>query len=114
MTLLEEYAFNLDPTVADGLIMAAGGNSGLPLIRLVDDRLKIEFVRRRSDPDLVYTPQFGSELSEGGPDGFLPATEPQAVSNIDVNFRRVIVDDSATTATNDSRFGRVELSYPEP
>ena len=99
-TLLEEYAFDLDPTVRDG-------SSGVP-IRLNGDRLQADFLMRRSDPDLTYTVEFGSTIVE-----LAPATEPSDVTVFDANFHRVIVNDSATTATHSSRFGQVRLSYGE-
>lgn len=111
ISLLEEYAYNLDPTAFDQQLLTPGsGTSGLPSMRLVGDRLQIEFLRRRSDPNLTYTPQFGATL----PDGFSDATEPEVVSHIDLNFERVIVQDSATTATHGVRFVRSLLELTQP
>ncbi|MEM7010874.1 MAG: choice-of-anchor D domain-containing protein, partial [Verrucomicrobiota bacterium] len=106
ISLLEEYAYNLDPTAFDQQLLTPGsGTSGLPSMRLVGDRLQVEFLRRRSDPSLSYSPQFGATL----PSGFANATEPEVVSAVDVNFERVIIQDSATTATDLVRFARMLL-----
>lgn len=114
VSLLEEYAYGLDPTVADAQVMTAGGSSGLPLIRLVNNRLQIEFVRRRADPNLIYTPQFGNDLDETPPDGFADPVETETTTVIDAFFRRTIVNDSVGPDTNPKRFGRVRLTYPSP
>ena len=116
ITLLEEYAWGMDPTVSDRAVLIPGpGTSGLPSIRLVgsgdDRRLVIEFVRRRTDPDLTYVPEFGAEPSEGTAGGFESATEPETVSDIDLRFRRVVVEDSGTTGSSPARFGRVRMEY---
>lgn len=116
VTLLEEYAFGLDPTVKDRYVLApATGIAGVPLIRVVGEgnnkHLQSEFVRRRSDPDLSYVVEYSTDLSEIPLNGFAPATEPQQVTDIDANFQRVIVDDSATFQTHDRRFGRVIVDY---
>lgn len=118
ISLLEEYAFNLDPTVSDLSVLASGaGTGGLPLIHLVGSgaakHLQAEFVRRRGDPDLTYTVEFGSHPSELPPDGFLAADQPEMITGIDLEFERVIVDDSRTVGTDPRRFGRVKLEYAE-
>lgn len=117
VTLLEEYAFNLDPTVKDRAVLITGsGTSGLPLIQLVREgdhsRLRSEFIRRRSDPELHYVVEYGSDLSGTPPAGFATATESELVIDIDENFQRVIVNDSETSQTHDRRFGRVKVSAP--
>ena len=111
-TLLEEYAFNLDPTANDRSIMEAGGLSGLPLIRIVGDRLQVEYLRRRGDPDLTYSVEFSSDMSETPPDGFKVATEPETISYVSDNYFRVIVRDTVTIDGEPRRFGRVKVSYP--
>ncbi|MCB1237851.1 MAG: choice-of-anchor D domain-containing protein [Verrucomicrobiae bacterium] len=118
ISLLAEYAFNLDPTVADFAVLASGtGTGGLPLIGLAgsgaDRHLQTEFVRRRGDPNLIYTVEYGSEPSEPLPDGFAPADQPETVTGIDLEFDRVTVDDSRTVGTDPRRFGRVKVEYAE-
>jgi len=112
LSLLEEYAYNLNPTLADNaLLTPETGTSGLPLIRLVGDRLQVEYLRRRDDPGLTYTVEFGSDLDESSASAFSPATEPETVTNIDEKFERVIINDTATVDSHNRRFGRVRLSY---
>jgi hypothetical protein len=116
ITLLEEYAYNLDPTVNEWEPLIPGmGTAGLPVIRLVGDgdnkRLQSEFVRRRSDPNLNYVVEYGSDLSETLPDGFSAAIRQEFVTEVDENFERVIIDDFATVETHDRRFGRVRVTY---
>ena len=111
ISLLEEYAFNLDPTASDNHYVTPGsGTSGLPLIRLIDDRLQIEYLRRKLDGNLATTPQFGSSL----PAGFVAATETEIVTPINGQFERVVINDSQTTSTALTRFGRVYLEYSQP
>jgi hypothetical protein len=86
VSLLEEYAFNLDPTVAEGNILTPGaGSNGLANIRLVTGKLEAEFVARRSDPNLVYEVQFGDTPTDLG---LQPAVESAEVSSINDNFER--------------------------
>jgi hypothetical protein len=104
VSLFDEYAFHLDPTINDERGLTPGtGTSGLPLMRLLGNRLQIEFLRRRSDSNLVYSPQFGGTL----PDGFAAGVEAETVTIVDSNFERVIINDSESTATAVSRFARV-------
>jgi len=112
ITLLEEYAYNLNPTVADyGFVDPPGsGIQGLPNIRLDGDRLRAEYIRRRTDPNLIYHVEFGSSL----PSGFSAASEPETATAINPNFERVIINDSETTATQTVRFGRVVVEYNQP
>ncbi|MCB1231391.1 MAG: VCBS repeat-containing protein [Verrucomicrobiae bacterium] len=115
-TLLEEYAYNLNPTLADGDPLETGiSTSGTPLFRLVGTgnaaHLEVEFLRRRSDPNLTYTVEFGSTLSTTPSNDFAPATEPESSTPIDLNWKRVTVRDSATVASQPRRFGRIKLEY---
>jgi hypothetical protein len=111
VSLLEEYAYNLNPLAFDQHVLTPGtGESGLPLIRLVGDRLQVEYLRRRNDPGLVYVVEFGSEL----PAGFEAATETEAVTQVNADFDRVIINDSATTANYTARFGRVVIQRSNP
>lgn len=111
ISLLEEYAYNLDPTAFDvGTIKPGTGDSGLPLIRLVGDRLRIEYLRRRDDPRLEYRAEFGGSL----PSGFGEATGTETVTRVNANFDRVIINDAATILTAPRRFGRVVLDLTPP
>ncbi len=107
LTLLEEYAFNLDPTVGNIAILTAGtGTSGLPRVELKVERLQIEYVRRRNDSNLTYTAEFSSSLL--GP--YIAGTGTQTVTVISSEFERVVINDSVTSATESIRFGRVSVT----
>lgn len=111
ISLIEEYAYNLDPNQFDQQFLTPGsGASGLPVIRLVNDRLQIEFLRRKTDVNLTYGPEFAGDL----PDGFAAATETEVVTSVDANFDRVIVNDSESVATAFRRFGRLLLQISNP
>ncbi len=108
VSLLEEYAYNLDPNLADNRRLESGiGTSGLPQMGLVGDRLQIEYLRRVGDTSIHYIPEFSSEVEE-----FFPAASSETVSGIDQYWERVTIRDSESTATSDRRFARmrVELS----
>ena len=117
LTLLEEYAFNLDPNVPDsegfglmfgGLVDVAGGAPG-------EQHLKLVFPRRRNDPGLTYIVEFGNTTNSGdGPDDLEPAVNPMTSSIIDIDFKEITVYDSETTHTAGSRFGRVRVEYNPP
>ncbi len=105
---LLKFAFNMDPTVAGrGELVPGAGTSGLPSIQLVGTgdsaRLVIEYVRRRN-ADLTYEAQFSSTLL---PNLWQPATNPEQVTPIDVDWDRVRVEDSVAVGIQPSRFGRV-------
>lgn len=116
ISLIEEYAFNLDPKSGDNQSSLVPGFSvsGLPLIRLVGDRLQIEYVRRNTDSNLTYRVMFGSELSTNGPSGMAAPAEVEMVTPIDPDWSRVIVNDSATVESSSKRFGRVEIEIISP
>lgn len=64
---LLKFAFNLDPTQTDVQTLTSDANdiSGLPAIGLVNDRLHIEYIRRKasSNPGIRYTAECGSDLN---------------------------------------------------
>ena len=107
---LAEYAFNLNPTTADYThLTPSSGSTGLPYWQLNsgNQRLRVEFVRRRNDPSLNYEVKFTSDLKSTSWDVVASPTE---VSPIDTMWERVIVDDSQTTNDALSRFGRVNIN----
>jgi hypothetical protein len=113
-SLLFEYASNLDPSMADTHVLIPGtGNSGLPSTRMVeagsDARLKVEYLRRKNDPNLRYVVEFGSDLTNSSADGWAEATEIEEVTYIDEIWDRVAVEDSKAVATSTRRFGRVRI-----
>lgn len=109
------YAFNLPPYPAFAAPMTAGGISGLPLVTVVGEgatrRVRIEFLRQRGPGGLSYLPQFCSDPSSAGAEGWQTATTPPPVI-IDSDWERVIVEDTVTGA--EKRFGRVVVSQSGP
>lgn len=105
-----EFAFNLDPRTAGTAILAPGGSSGLPAVRLVTSGaakvLEIEYLRRTglTGTALTYTPQFSSSLS-----GWTNGGTPQ-VTAAGTGWERVIVRDTVTTSASARRFARVLVS----
>ncbi|BCX49499.1 fibronectin type III domain-containing protein [Haloferula helveola] len=107
---LLEFAFGLDPAVADyriddGLIPP----SGFPRVELTESgpggRLQMVFLRRRGQSGLTYVPEFGNGLS-----GFEVATGPPSVDIVDADWERVTVSDTETVGTAARRFGRVRVT----
>lgn len=109
------YAFNLPPFSAFAAPMTAGGTSGLPLVTVIGDgagrHLRIEYLRRRGASGLTYLPQFCSDLSSSGPEGWQTATTPPPVI-IDADWERVVIDDSAMGTAR--RFGRILVEHAGP
>lgn len=106
---LIEYAFNLNPTVDDhALLTPATGSSGLPFWNVDNDnqRLKVEFIRRRNDPSLSYSVKFTNDLRTT----WIPSQVPSNVTSIDTVWERVIVHDTQTTNDSQARFGRLTIS----
>ncbi len=108
---LLEFAFNLDPTFPEPVVMTAGtGLRGLPLIQLEtvapsDQRLTVEFVRRTagSGSGVTYAVQFTSDLNTPWQTG---GTE--SVTAINERWERVKVTDTVSAgATVPARFARV-------
>lgn len=112
---LSEFAFNLDPTFNESVIMTAStGLRGLPLIRQEtiaasnDQRLTVEFVRRTaaSGSGITYTVQFTSSLAPATVNWRPGGTE--VVTAINSRWERVKVTDSvAVGSQNLTRFARV-------
>ncbi len=112
---LLERAFNLPPLQAGRpILLPQTGTSGLPLIRAVDEpgqrTFSIQYLRRKASTNsgLTYTPQFSSNLEDGGAEGWIDAIGPEIVEDIDPEWERVTVEDDATGVPK--RFGRVKVS----
>jgi surface-anchored protein len=111
---LIEYAFNLDPNDADTQPITAGtGLSGLPLVQLEEvsgeNRLTIEFVQRKSlsNPQILYTPQFTSDLASNN------WSESGTATITDIpgtDWERVKFTDSRSAGVPAKRFGRVKIT----
>ncbi len=115
---LLKYAFNLDPAVAAtgaGRYLTEGdGAAGLPCMRVEPAgglRLRVEYVRRRNAADLLYEPQFCTSLTaaEGAPGGWAAPTAAEAVTVINEDWERVVVEDQPPPGAA-SRFSRVRVT----
>ncbi len=119
VTLLEEFAFNMDPNLTDFHHLTTSlGTSGLPVGYLAEASgapgeycLHVEFLRRNDDRNLVYTVQFNSGLDAAN---WTDVTRAKTIVPISACWERVIVEDSVTTTTQNRRFGRVKLQYSPP
>jgi sugar lactone lactonase YvrE len=109
---LLEYAFNLEPQMADFSYVNPLGGSGLPVVRLVESlgtrELRMEYIRRRatSNPGISYVAEFSSNLSNDATLGWKAATGTPTVTPIDDTWERVVVRDVTGGA---NRFGRVRV-----
>lgn len=111
---LIEYAFNLDPKIANHpvrLVAGAESVAGLPAVDLVPDgqggrRLRMEYLRR-TGAGLTYTPQFAANMD------WAEATGPVTVTPIGdgTEWERCVVEDSQSTPSASKRFGRVRVSW---
>ena len=80
LSLLLEYAFGLDPAVADATAVSPGGpfaGGGTPAVYVVEGSSGQErrgyFIRRKDDSNLIYTPQFSHNLSAWDNSPAIPA-----------------------------------------
>lgn len=122
ISLLEEYAYNLNPSANEssaGILEPGTGVAGLPHITAVDQgggvrKLRIEYIRRTSS-GLTYLPQFANDIAENAfpADFWQAATEVEEVTPIDADWERVVVEDSVDSTTESTRFGRVLLQFTE-
>ncbi|MEX1115072.1 MAG: hypothetical protein WEB53_07470 [Akkermansiaceae bacterium] len=105
---LLERAFNLHPLQSGaGPLEAGSGHSGMPVSSRVADRLRIEYVRRKSssDPGMTYEPLFSSGLES--PAAWSPTSRQETTSSIDGQWERVIAEDDVSGAPN--RFARIQI-----
>ena len=110
ISTLLEYAFNLDPTYSESVIMTPGtGLRGLPVVSTASgtggNYLTVEFVRRTASggADVIYTPQFSDDLINW----YNVGTE--SVTSINSRWDRVVITDAVPTTSNSRRFARVKV-----
>jgi hypothetical protein len=121
---LWEYGSNLNPNSTDAHILEPGtGTTGLPHIGVCEEaggggggddppvRLRVEYLRRRTDPELSYVVEFASGLGAGD---WQPAVGAETVTPVDASWERVVVEDTVTSETAASRFARVRLIRIQP
>ena len=110
---LLEFAFNLDPNVADAGIYdpAVIPGSGLPRMIVAEvggSELSLQFLKREDIPGLSYEAQFGSTLVDFSGAGAVPVEE-----GLGAGWTRVTVADPAP-AGQTRRFGRVVVTLTPP
>ena len=108
---LAEFAYNMNPRVADAHWVAPSGSTGLPAARYspgASGVLEVEFMRRKGPTaaGLTYTVQFSSDLISWV-DGV-----PISATSINVGFERVRVRDSSA-GPNAQRFARVVVTLQQ-
>ena len=116
ITLLLEYAFNLNPVAADFKILEKqNGTYGLPIINLIPSGtksvLQIEYIRRKAstNPQISYFPEFTSSITSGE----WEVQTAEIVTSIDADWERVVVTDSTDSLIENQRFGRVRVEIQE-
>lgn len=108
---LLEFAFNLDPTFAEPAGLTPGaGVRGLPAIRLEDQRLTVEYIRRvaAGNPGITYAAQFTGDLTGAA----WQAGVSETVTAINARWERVKTIDPAPGSAG--RFARVQVSVISP
>ncbi|HEY0549613.1 MAG TPA: alkaline phosphatase family protein [Verrucomicrobiae bacterium] len=104
---LSEFAYNMNPLVADAHVVSPSGTNGLPAARYLPNVsggiLEIEFLRRKGPTavGLAYAAQFSNNLLNSWGAGLLPT-----VTSINADWERVVVRDSVA-GPNAMRFGKV-------
>ncbi len=103
---LAEFAYNLNPLVADAFPLGSSSTNGLPSARyLANGTLQIQFVRRKSPTvtGLSYAVQFSSELDSWS------SAQVSGVSSINAEWERVTVRESPPVVAS-IRFARILLT----
>jgi phosphatidylinositol-3-phosphatase len=106
---LFEFAYNLNPRVADRVTLPVNGIAGVPAARYspgMGGILDLEFVRRRGATGLTYVAQFADEITGA----WINAQDP-AVTIIDDTWERVRFRSVGSGAPR--RFGTVGVSLQE-
>lgn len=115
--LIEEYAFNLVPTLKDKHYLERDtGVSGLPIGWVGEsggqDRLHLQMVCRKADtnPQIQYFVEFNDDFSDD--EGWEVVT-PSTLQSIDGTWERVTVVDTESVSTRAQRFARVRIVVQE-
>jgi len=99
-----EFAYNLNPGVADRIALPPNGTAGIPAAYYVPataGTLEVEFLRRRGSTGLSYSAQFSSSVDGPWTNGLAPVITP-----INASWERLRVRDGIS-GTGTARFGRV-------
>ncbi len=115
--LIEEYAFNMNPTIRDRHALERdSGTSGLPTGWVAEsggvDRLHLQMVCRKSatNPQIQYIVEFNDDLTNE--EGWAVAT-PLPPESINSTWERVTVIDTESIASKAKRFARVRVIVQE-
>ena len=101
---LEEYAFNLDPSVPDWRILVPTiGNQGLPYISLTNAHLQVEYIRRKETDDLTYSVQISTNLTD-----WTTNSITTSISSINAEWERVVEIDPIPANDASTRFIRIQ------
>jgi acid phosphatase len=109
---LAEFAYNLEPLVADSAAVTSSGTNGLPAASYLSNSsggvLEVQFIRRKGPTavGLSYAIQFSGDLATWAP-GLAPV-----VTDLTPEWERVTVRDSAIGPLQ-SRFARVILTLQQ-
>lgn len=118
LTLLEEYAFNLNPTEPDLQYLEVGtGTSGLPVVRVEsvdnEERLVVHYPRRKAEtnPQITVSVEFTSDLSD--PDSWAASGTVASPTSIDGTWEQVKVTDDVAITSGSPRYARVRVELIE-
>ena len=114
---LAEFAFGTDPTTTNaGPLVVTGATltkTGLPHIYLTgtgtQQRLRVEFIERVSDPALTYLVEFSDDLIHWTTSN----TAPQVMATSG-GYQAVFVEDQTFLPVKKYRFGHVRVNYQLP
>lgn len=110
---LLEYAFGLNPLLAETTYAVPAAVAGLPVATTIASndgpRLQLSFVRRRaaSAPGISYVAEFSASLSQE----WTSSTNAPLITPIDEQWERVTIEDSSSEGQT-RRFGRVRVIAP--
>jgi hypothetical protein len=111
ISLLEEYAFGLNPTAVDPIQLQPGeGTKGMPWMGLTEGsprRLAAEYVLRTHASDLIYHVTFADSVLSG----WTPPALTGTATRIDSSWERVRLEDHLSTDDRTNRFMRMAIEY---
>ena len=103
---LMEYAFGLDPKVADP--------AALPAVSMQNGALTLTYTRLHDAGDLTYAVEASDDLiSWSSGTGLAPATQELSVTPLDLTRDSVVVCDNAPINSASRRFLRLKISLTE-
>jgi len=101
---LVKYALGMNPTVP--------ATNGLPEMKVTNNKLSLTFNRQRSATDIVYEVQAAGDLFGFSNATVLWSSASNAYGGGTNSSQTVTVEDTASTATTNRRFMRLQISRP--